>query len=118
MDKDLIKLRIRDQLLWGLAIGNEIIDQIITGGSRAYHVGKLFNWTPTKYSRKKYRGLVSRLVRKGYVQKLVLEGVVSLRITEVGRRQLVKVYPVLEMAGKPWDGFWRIVIFVTKFTSF
>ena len=106
-----MKLRMRDRLLWGLAVGGKILDKIVGGGSRAYHVGKLFNWTPPGYAKKKYRDLVNRMHREGYVQRVLIDGGLHFRITGAGRRQLIKVYPALKMASQKWDGFWRIVIF-------
>ncbi len=101
----------RDRLLWGLAIGGEIVDQVIGGGSRAYHYGKLFNWTPPGYAKKKYRDLVNRMDREGFVQRVLINGAMHFRITGAGRRQLTKIYPVLKIVSDKWDGFWRIVIF-------
>jgi phenylacetic acid degradation operon negative regulatory protein len=104
-------LRLRDRLLWGLAVGGEVVEQVISGGCRAYHSGKLFLWTPTGYAKKKYRDLAKRMVREGYVQKLLVEGQVHYRITGAGRRQLIRVYPALSMISEKWDGFWRVVVF-------
>jgi phenylacetic acid degradation operon negative regulatory protein len=101
----------RDRLLWGLAIGGEIIDQIVGGGCRAYHGGKLFIWTPPGYAKKKYRDLIQRMHREGYVQRVLVDGQPHFRITGAGRRQLTKMYPVLKLSSEKWDGFWRIVIF-------
>jgi len=106
-----MKLRLRDRLLWGLVIGGDILDQVVGGGSRAYHSGKLFIWTPSRYAKKKYRDLVSRIDREGYVQRVLVDGKVHFRITGAGRRKLISLYPVLEKSGEKWDGFWRIVVF-------
>ena len=92
-----MKLRMRDRLLWGLAVGGEITDQLVGGGSRAYHQAKLFNWTPPGYAKKKYRDLVNRMHRDGYIQRVLINGVIHFRITGVGRKQLIKLYPVLKM---------------------
>jgi len=101
----------RDRLLWGLAIGGEIVEQIDTGGSRAYDSNKLYLWTPPGYSKKKYRQLVARMVREGYVQQVLVEGRTHFRLTGVGRKQIVINKPVLKQISQEWDGFWRIVIF-------
>lgn len=106
-----MKLRMRDRLLWGLAVGGEILDKVVGGGSRAYHWGKLFNWTPPGYAKKKYRDLVNRIHREGYVQRVLIDKSLHFRITGAGRRQLLKSYPALKLASQPWDGFWRVVVF-------
>jgi len=106
-----MKIRMRDRILWGLAIGGEIVEQIESGGSRACDSGKLFLWTPPGYSKKKYRQLVARMVREGYVQQVLVEGRPHFRLTGLGRKQLIKNKPVLKQISQEWDGFWRIVIF-------
>ena len=95
----------RDRILWGLAIGGDF--------TRAYDSGKLFLWTPPGYSKKKYRQLVARMVREGYVQQVLVEGRPHFRLTGLGRKQLMKNKPVLSLSAgeQEWDGFWRIVIF-------
>ena len=107
-----MKMRMRDRILWGLAIGGEIVEQIESGGSRASDSSRLFLWTPPGYSKKKYRQLAARMVREGYVQQVLVEGRPHFRLTGLGRKQLVKNKPVLsQTGGQEWDGFWRIVIF-------
>ena len=106
-----MELRMRNRILWGLAVGGEILDQIVGGGSRAYHADKLFIWLPPGYAKKKYRDLLNRLDREGYIQRVLIDGQVHFRITSTGRKQLVKSYPALSLANKPWDGFWRMVVF-------
>ena len=98
-----MKIRLRDRILWGLFIGGE--------GAKAYLTSKLFLWTLPKYSRKKYRLLVGRLVREGIISQAIIEGKVNYRLSEMGKKQLLTSYPVLGIENKAWDGFWRIVIF-------
>lgn len=106
-----MNIRISDRLFWGLAVGGEIIDQLVGGGSRAYHAGKLFFWTPVGYSRRRYRDIASRLVRTSKIQKVIINGQVQFRLASAGRQQLLRAFPVLKQTGKPWDGFWRLVVF-------
>ncbi len=98
-----MKIRMRDRILWGLAIGGDF--------TRAYDSNKLFLWTPPGYTRKKYRQLTARMVREGYVQQVLVEGRPHFRLTGLGRKQLIKNKPVLKQLEQEWDGFWRIVIF-------
>jgi phenylacetic acid degradation operon negative regulatory protein len=106
-----MQMHIRDRVLWGLAIGNEIVDKFVSGGSRAYPTNKLHLWTAPGYSKKKYRDLIGRLYREGYLQRVLVEGVVNYRITGAGRKLLIKSRPVLKMDQGSWDGFWRLVMF-------
>lgn len=99
-----MNLRLRDRILWGLELA---------ASGRAYSTNRLFLWTLPKYSRKKYRLLVARLVRQGCLNQAIIEGKVNYRLTEAGRKQLYQSFPVLNppAGGRVWDGFWRIVIF-------
>jgi len=106
-----LKMRIRDRLLWGLVIGGGVVENVLQESSRAYHRDELFSWTPIGYSRAKYRNLMGRLSREGYVQRALIKGQVHYRITGAGKRKLSALYPVLKTGRKKWDGFWRVVMF-------
>ncbi|HKZ35071.1 MAG TPA: PaaX family transcriptional regulator C-terminal domain-containing protein [Patescibacteria group bacterium] len=106
-----MQIHVRDRILWGLIVGGGIVDNVLAGGSRAYPTGKLYLWTPPKYSKKKYRDLIGRLHREGYVQRVLVEGEVNYRITGAGRKLLMTNRPVLKMDQAKWDGFWRLSLF-------
>lgn len=99
-----MKIRLRDRILWGL---------FTASAGRAYPTGRLFLWTPVNYSRKKYRSLVARMSRLNLIQSVLIEGRVNFRLTELGRKQLFKSFPVLmpQLTKRIWNGFWRMIIF-------
>jgi len=97
-----MNLRISDRLLLGLYIAAQM---------RSYPSAKLFSWTPVKYSRRKYRDLVNRLQRLNLLQRTVVDGAVNFRLTITGQKRLLNQFPVLSLGAKPWDGFWRVVMF-------
>ncbi|HBU22235.1 TPA: hypothetical protein DEB02_04810 [Candidatus Beckwithbacteria bacterium] len=103
-------LRIRDRILLGLAVGGEILDAI-ESGSRAYPTEKLYTFTPPGYSKRKYRHLVGRLAREDLIKRVVINGGVHFRIGDAGRNRLTSLRPALKLKNKPWDGFWRLVVF-------
>lgn len=107
-------MKLRDRILWGLAVGGDILEQVLTSGSRAYQRDKLFIWTPTRYSKKKFNGLLNRLDREGYLQRVLIDGRVHFRLSGAGKRLLVTSWPVLKFRQKKWDGFWRVIIFDIK----
>lgn len=98
-----MKIYIRDRILWGLQIGGE--------GAKAYSTNKLWLWTPIKYSRKRYRGLMARMEREGLVQRVIIDGLVHYRLAQKGKVQIKKSFSVLNNHSETWDGFWRLVIF-------
>ncbi|MBU0619346.1 CRISPR-associated endonuclease Cas2 [Patescibacteria group bacterium] len=104
-------LRLRDRLLFGLAIGGDILDDLVGGGSRAYHAGKLWFWTPRNYSKKSYASLIGRMLRTNEIERIIDKGEVYFRLKGSGKKELLRRFPVLSLASKPWDGFWRLLIF-------
>src|SRR3989338_11063443 len=106
-----MQIHVRDRILGGLIVGGGIVNNVLAEGGRAYPTGKLFLWTPPKYSKKKYLDLIGRLHREGYVQRVLVEGEVNYRITGAGRKLLMSSRPVLKMDQTKWDGFWRLSLF-------
>lgn len=105
-----MKIYIRDRILWGLQIGGE--------GAKAYSTNKLWLWTPIKYSRKRYRGLMARMEREGLVQRVIIDGLVNYRLAQKGKQQIRQSFPVLNNnSSEAWDGFWRLVIFDVEETE-
>ncbi|MCG2691556.1 hypothetical protein L6272_01870, partial [Microgenomates group bacterium] len=54
--------RIRDRLLLGLAVFADVLDEVVGGGSRAYHARKLWIYTPPGYKTNKVSQAVSRML--------------------------------------------------------
>jgi phenylacetic acid degradation operon negative regulatory protein len=54
---------------------------------------------------------VSRLLKIGEVEKVVKNGQCYLRLTSLGYNRIKQDVPLLFNTDKPWDGFWRLVVF-------
>jgi len=51
------------------------------------------------------------MYRDGFIQKVIINGQMNFRLTGAGRKELFRLYPVLEVGEEKWDGFWRVIIF-------
>ena len=106
-----MRLRVGERLLLGLAVGGGVLDDLVEGACRAYPQEKVFLWAPVGYRKRNFRVEINRMIRRGWVQRLVDKGQVYLRLKGEGRKRLLKKLPVLWQTGKEWDGFWRLLIF-------
>lgn len=97
-----MNLRISDRLLLGLYLSAEV---------RSYPADRLFLWTPAGYSRRKFRDLTARLVRKAKIQQVISSGQVNFRLSATGKNRVMARFPKLSPVSAAWDGFWRVVIF-------
>lgn len=104
-------LRSRDRILLGLAVLGDLLDEIIGGGSRAYHARKLGFYTPPWYPKNALQTAVSRMLKTGFINKKIKNGEVVWELTSSGKNQLIRSFPMLEWQERKWDGWWRIVIF-------
>ncbi len=104
-------LRSRDRILLGMAVLGDLLDEVVGGGSRAYHAGKLGFYTPSWYSKNALQTAVSRMLKTGLICKNIKKGEVVWELTGSGKNQLVRSFPLLKWQERQWDGWWRIVIF-------
>ncbi|OIP03546.1 hypothetical protein AUK18_01770 [Candidatus Beckwithbacteria bacterium CG2_30_44_31] len=104
-------LRSRDRILLGLAVLGDLLDEVVGGGSRAYHARKLGFYTPSWYSKNALQTAVSRMLKTDLISKNIKKGEVFWELTSSGKKQLVRSFPMLKWQEKQWDGWWRIVVF-------
>lgn len=105
------KYRIQDRLLLAMAIFGDLADEIIGGGSRAYQYRKLFLYTPPGYKKNPFTTAVSRMLAAGNLKRTIKNGQPYFQITGIGKRKLVRRFPLLKWQDQKWDGLWRMVIF-------
>lgn len=105
-------LRPSDVLLLGLSGALDVFEEVrdpfgvIAQGCKA-----LYGWVPQRYRRHNFSRLLARQLQTGDIEKVVKHDEVYLRLTSAGREKIVRDFPMLSLATKPWDGRWRIVIF-------
>lgn len=71
----------------------------------------LYGWTPSNYKRGNFIRTIKRLLKTGYIEKIIKNGKPYLRLTGTGKNALVRDYPLFVLQKKRWDKKWRIVIF-------
>ena len=105
------RIKIHQRLLLGLALAGDYLEDLVGGGSRAYHAGKLWFWTPPGYQRKTYQETVWRMLRTQQIEKAVINGKPVLKLTNTGKKHLQRNFNLLNWQSKKWDKQWRLVIF-------
>lgn len=104
----MIKFKVGDYVLLGLALIAQGLDETVGAGSRAYHYRKLGFYNPPGYKNDYFDATLRRLIKKK-----ILGGELSneLKITECGWQHLKEDFPFVDWQQEKWDGYWRIVIF-------
>lgn len=102
-------LKIKDKILLGLAVLGDLTFQV------AEPIGitlkKAHNMLPQDYKATNFYGALNRLYKTNEIEKIIKRGKPYIRLTGRGKRKLTRDFPLLAMQQKPWDGFWRVVIF-------
>lgn len=75
---------------------------------------QLYGWQPSGYKRGNFTKVVKRMLKTGYIEKIIKSGKPYFRLTGKGRKVLIRDYPLFALQRKKWDGKWRLVIFDIK----
>lgn len=104
----MVKFKVGDYILLGLALIAQGLDETVGAGSRAYHYRKLGFYNPPGYNNDYFEATLRRLIKKK-----ILSGELSneLKITERGWQYLKEDFPFVDWQQEKWDGYWRMVIF-------
>jgi len=102
-------LRSRDKILITLAFLGDAALFAYVGGHSGYRKGSFFDFLDVKKSA--FRSALYKSLRVGEVEKVIENGEPYFRITSRGKGRLVRMFPIYRLAGRPWDGKWRVVIF-------
>jgi CRISPR-associated endonuclease Cas2 len=105
-------LRTRDILLLGLGGALDLFDELKDPGeimSKSYE--SMYGFVPRRYKRNNYAHLVWRNLKTGYIEKVVKDGEVYLRLTNQGQEKISRDFPLLQFQKKPWDKKWRLILF-------
>lgn len=106
------KLRTQDRILLVLANIGDLIEEIHDpGGWMKNHYQRLSGWVPYRYKRSNFNAVVRRMLRVGYIEKIVKRGEVYIRLTSGGKKKLVRDFPIFAFRKKKWDGICTLFIF-------
>lgn len=105
------QLRTKDRLLFGLAALGDVLEWVVIGGNRAYWRGEIALLMPEKYKKDTFRRLLYRLYKTGWIEKTVKDNQVYLQLTNRGKKQIIRDFPLLAWQKQKWDKIWRVVVF-------
>lgn len=103
------KFRIRDRVLLGAAFLGDSFFEFVQPYS--IQMAKLKGILPPDYKLTNFSSAVSKMLATGYMEKIIKKGEPYLRITGLGKRALVRDFPILQMKKQKWDKKWRIVYY-------
>lgn len=103
------RLRIRDRLLLTVAFSGDLFFEFVQPMS--VQLGKAKGALPPNYRMTNFTSAVSRMLRTGYIEKIVKNGQPYLRITGYGEKAMVRDFPIFKMSNQKWDKKWRIVYY-------
>lgn len=105
-------LRPSDRLLFVLGFLGDLFEEVSDPlGIMTASYRQVYGWVPPKYRRHNFRQVVLRLFKTGYLERVVKNGELYLRLTSVGKKKLIRDFPLRRFQRQRWDGKWRIVIF-------
>lgn len=105
-------LKPRDIFLLGIGGFLDIFEELRDPlGIMAKSYEAMYGFTPERYKKHNHSHLVWRNLKIGYIEKIVKNGQVYLRLTGEGKEKLVRDFPLLSFQKQKWDGKWRIVLF-------
>lgn len=103
------RLRVRDKLLLGLAILGDLYFEVAEPLSA--QLGKIKGVLPPDYKSTNFTAAVSKMLKTGYMEKVIKNREPYLRLTSAGKKNLIRDFPLFSLRKKKWDGKWRIVIY-------
>ena len=101
-----------DVLLLGLAGALDVFEDVKDPFSLMAHGSQaLYGWVPSRYRRHNFSRVLARQLKTGDIEKIIKGNEVYLRLTSEGNERIVRDFPILSFAARPWDRRWRVVIF-------
>ena len=106
------KLRVRDRILLLLAdLGDVLEEWRDPGGLVSNYYQVVYGWIPYRYKRSNFRATLERLLKVGYIEKVIKNGEPCLRLSSAGYKKLVRDFPLVLLKGKRWQGTGTLVVF-------
>lgn len=105
-------LSIKDRILLGMAALEDFVTEIHrVGGLAEIVMQNTYGWVPPQYRKGSSRRAVWRMLKTGYIEKVIKNGEAHFRLTGRGVKKVVRDFPLIRLQRKKWDRLWRIVIF-------
>lgn len=104
-------LKPSDWLLLGLAGFLDIIEEVRDPLHLFSNYYQNIYGSPLSYRKSNYRHLVWRNLKVLNIEKTIIDGKPYLQLTQKGKENIKKKFPLLTLNQNKWDRKWRIVIF-------
>lgn len=105
-------LKPKDKILLGLALLGDAFDETrLLGGLVTTTYRNVYGWTPPQFKRQRFYETISRTIKTVYIEKIIKNGELCLRLLSAGKKRLIRDFPILKLQKQKWDGLWTIVAF-------
>lgn len=105
-------LKVRDRILLVLADLGDIYEEVRDpGGILENHFEIIYGWVPYKYKKSNFRAAVERMLKVGYIEKIIKNGESYLRLTSRGKERIIRDFPIFILQGKRQKKIYTLVAF-------
>jgi len=102
-------LRPKDKILLGLAFFTDLLGEFIEPCSVT--IRKIHGVLPPDYKSTNLYSALYRSLKTGEIERIVENGKPYYQITSLGKKKLIRKFPLFALQKQKWDGYWRVVIF-------
>ena len=105
-------LRLEDYLRLGFSFGVDLFEDVAgAGGLAGFSYQQIYGFVPRKYRKSYLYKKVHQLLKTGQIERIIKNGQPFFRLSNSGKKKIVRDFPILSMQRKKWDKKWRLVIF-------
>ena len=105
-------LRTRDRIFLVLADLGDLYEEMRDpGGILGNYFEIVYGWVPYKYRRSNFKAAVERMLKVGYIEKVMKNGEPYLRLTSLGKQKIVRDFPIFALRDKRWNKICTLVTF-------
>lgn len=103
-------LRLRDRLRLSLALAEDFLKEMTSTNYTTKSV-VFSSWGGENYHPHSFYNTTSSLLHTGEIEKIVKDGRPVLRLTNKGKKRIIRDFPFYDLSKKKWSSWWCLVIF-------
>jgi len=105
-------LRLEDYLLLGFSFGADLFEDIAdAGGLMSFSYKQIYGFVPNRYKKRYFYKKVHQLLKTDHIEKIIKNGKPYFRLTSLGKKEIIRDFPIFPFQKKKWYKKWRLVIF-------
>ena len=105
-------LRLEDYMLLSVSFGADLFEDVAgAGGLAGFSYKQIYGFVPRKFRKSYFYTRTYELLKTEHIEKIIKNNKPFLRLTNLGRKKIIRDVPILAFQRKKWDRKWRIVIF-------